>query len=75
MKTEEVLNLTWKELNAVLLKCHDEEELQTWLAAAMAHGGRTRCKRILGRLRAVRKAAELAALPPKARRWSRKRAA
>lgn len=65
MTIDEVLTLSWKALNAALLECSDPAELECWLAATMAAGKRTRSKRILGRLGAVRRARALAALPPK----------
>lgn len=72
MQIEDVLNLTWRELNTELMHCHDVAQLESWLAAEMAAGRRTRSKRILGRLWAVKRAEVLAKLPPAAEHWPRR---
>lgn len=73
MTIEQMLNLSWAALNAALLACMDEAELECWLAATVASGKRTRAQRIQGRLNAVRRQKELTALPPKAATWPRRK--
>lgn len=57
-----VTQLSWSQLNYVLLDCDDVKTLQDWLDATVATGLVTRSVRIYGRLSAVRRASELKAL-------------
>jgi hypothetical protein len=57
-----VTQLSWSQLNYVLLDCDDVKTLQDWLDVTVATGLVTRSVRIYGRLSAVRRAGELKAL-------------
>jgi len=54
-----VTQLSWSQLNYVLLDCDDVKTLQDWLDVTVATGLLTRSVRIYGRLSTVRRAGEL----------------
>ena len=61
--SNDVNAMSWPQLNDALLKCEDVAKLSRWLKATIQGGGTLyRALRIHGRLTAVRRVQELAAI-------------
>lgn len=56
---DDILDLSWPELNERLLACEDEAVLRCWLDAAIAAGRATYAFRTYGRYTTVRRAREV----------------
>jgi hypothetical protein len=56
---ESVGEMSWSELNALLLACNDEAQLSLWLKASLKQCKLTRVMRIYGRMSVVRRAREV----------------
>jgi hypothetical protein len=61
-KIEDVTRLSYGELNDALLECDDLALLNRWLSEVVASGVLYRALRVHGRLNAVRRAQEVAAI-------------
>jgi len=70
----DVTALSWSGLNCALQGCKDIATLQAWLTEMMRTGRMTRALRVYGRLSAVRRAEELAAIKITVERCRRKEA-
>ena len=58
----DVLELCYTDLNNALLACTDQNELHQWLSDTVATGVLYRALRVHGRMNAVRRAQEVAAI-------------